>query len=342
MNRLPGALLAILCLVALLPIQAAGAAVTAPTAIINVPGAPFNSLAGSAPGDFIDYFPSTQLIYLTDEANKSIDVIDPATNAMVARLNMADRPHQFFLDTTINMGAATSTGNDMAIFNFASNTYQPLRIGGPTDLGGYDPVNHIVAAGGRADTSYAVFVKLDPGGATVLSQLDFPARPEAIPYDSANGMFLALEATDIALIDPVTQLVTGRWDLPGCTPHNLAWGPNNEGLIGCTTGEVVINGVTGAIVARIDPSQVGGSDQVAYNPTTQQYLASGSVTRGGVKVPVLAWIDANSHQMTKSIDIDPGSLTQVAVDPASGLAYITTQPAVGGACLSSCIFVYAG
>jgi hypothetical protein len=98
---------------------------------------------------------------------------------------------------------------------------------------------------------------------------------------------------------------------------------------------------TGAIVAQIDPSQIGGSDQVAYNPTTQQYVATGSVTRNGMPVRVLGWIDANTHQVLRVVDIDPGSYNQVAVDPATGMAYVATQPAVGGACLAACVFVYA-
>src|SRR5439155_16580097 len=351
MHRFPAAVVTVLFLLAMLPAQGAGAAVTAPKAVINIPGIGFNSTAGSAGVDFIDYFAGTKMIYLTDRQNKGVDIIDPASNTLAGRIPMADGPRQFFLDSSINMGAATLSTTTMGIINFNTNTYQSVRIGAPTDLGGYDPVNHIVAAASSAvaatATSEAIppmvsFVQLDPTtGGTLLSQLPFTARPEASPYDSANGMFLALEATDIALIDPVTQTVTDKWELPGCTPHNIAWGPNNEGLVGCTTGEVVLNAATGAIVARIDGAQVGGSDQVAYNPTSQTYVAAGSVMRSGMKQPVLAWIDAIGHQVTKVIDIDSGSFNQVAVDPVSGMAYVATQPAIGGACTSACVFVYA-
>ena len=56
---------------------------------------------------------------------------------------------------------------------------------------------------------------------------------------------------------------------------------------------------------------------------------------------LLAWVDANTHQIVKNVEIDPGSYNQVAVDPVSGFAYVATQPAVGGTCLSACVFVYS-
>jgi len=316
--------------------------VTAPQLVINLPGTSFNSRA-SASVDFIDYFPSTKLIYLTAGANKAVEIIDTATNKHAGRIPLADVPHQFILDPALNLAAVSLSNRTVSVIDMATGDLKSIEIGGSgiTDLGGLDPANHIVAFGSKTAPMVS-FIKLDPAGSELLSQMPFPGdSPEAVPFNPATGLFYVLLRNSIVLIDPLTQEVVDTWEFPGCTPHNFVLGPNNEAFVGCTTGERIINMETGAIVTQIEPAQIGGSDQVAYNPTTQQYVATGSANRNGVTTRLLAWIDANTHQIVKNIEIDPGSYNQVAVDPTSGLAYVATQPAVGGACLSACIFVYS-
>ena len=94
-----------------------------------------------------------------------------------------------------------------------------IEIGGSgiTDLGGLDPGNHIVAFGSKTAPMVS-FIKLDPAGSELLSQMPFPGdSPEAVPFNPATGLFYVLLRTSIVLIDPLTQDVVDTWEFPGCT-----------------------------------------------------------------------------------------------------------------------------
>jgi hypothetical protein len=150
-------------------------------------------------------------------------------------------------------------------------------------------------------------------------------------YDRGTGLFyLAVPQTtghpngEIAVIDPVSMKVVnafGLLDVNGnqipCLPHGLAQGPRQQLLVGCS-GDVntafpspkqlvtiVINASDGSLVRLFN--QVGGSDEVWYNPgDNTYYLAASSWTiggcpqgvpgscTGGTANPVLGIIDAGS------------------------------------------------
>ena len=74
----------------------------------------------------------------------------------------------------------------------------------------------------------------------------------------------------VAVLDPKTGLVEKVYDVGSCGPAGIALGPNQHLLLGCAQQpSVVINAKTGAIVATIP--QVGGSDEVWYNPGDNRY-----------------------------------------------------------------------
>ena len=173
-------------------------------------------------------------------------------------------------------------------------------------------------------------------------------------YDRGTGLFyLAVPQTtghpngEIAVIDPVTMKVVnafGLLDANGnqipCLPHGLTQGPKQQLLLGCSADvnaafpspkqlvSIVINASDGSLVRLFN--QVGGSDEVWYNPgDNTYYLAASSWTSGGCPVgvpgsctggpakPVLGIIDAGSDadgpEFIQNINTAPGAHSVAAI-----------------------------
>ena len=149
------------------------------------------------------------------------------------------------------------------------------------------------------------------------------------------------------MIDPVTMKVVnafGLLDANGnqipCLPHGLTQGPKQQLLVGCSADvnaafpspkqlvSIVINASNGSLVRLFN--QVGGSDEVWYNPgDNTYYLAASSWTSGGCPVgvpgsctggtanPVLGIIDAGSDadgpEFIQNIKTAPGAHSVAAI-----------------------------
>ena len=107
---------------------------------------------------------------------------------------------------------------------------------------------------------------------------------QAVPETKANP------GGEVAVIDPKMMTVTATLPVILCHPHGLAVGPNDELLLGCSAGKdarsIILNRRTGAVVATL--TEVGGSDQVWYNPGDQRYYLAARENPSG---PVVGVID---------------------------------------------------
>ena len=77
--------------------------------------------------------------------------------------------------------------------------------------------------------------------------------------------------------------VTHELPLILCFPHGLAVGPNQEMVVGCSKEKdarsIILNVRTGAVVATL--TELGGSDQVWYNPGISGTTSPRAPTPGG-------------------------------------------------------------
>src|SRR5258708_38961039 len=78
----------------------------------------------------------------------------------------------------------------------------------------------------------------------------------------------------VAVFDPATGQVERVFNAGNCGPSGLTLGPNQHLLLACAQPpSIVMDARTGEIVASI--AQVGGSDEVWFNPGAKPYyLAS--------------------------------------------------------------------
>ena len=140
----------------------------------------------------------------------------------------------------------------------------------------------------------------------------------------------------LAVIDPRAMTVTALYPVASCQPHGLAVGPADELLLGCSSGKdarsIILNLRTGAVVATL--TQVGGSDQVWYNPGDHRYYLAARENPGE---PVLGVIDARTHQWLRNIPTAKNAHS-VAVNTVANEVFVPLTP--NPACAKGCVAVY--
>jgi YVTN family beta-propeller protein len=137
-----------------------------------------------------------------------------------------------------------------------------------------------------------------------------------------------------------------------CDPTGLALGPGTDIAIGCREATTaapllvqIMNRSTGVIVASVN---AGGGDQLEYDAGSNRYYNAGSrwTATGNAAVngicsaaspctPVLAIIDGTSYEVVTRLPTG-NNAHSVAVDPASGLAFMPVSSAAAPAGCSTC------
>ncbi len=165
----------------------------------------------------------------------------------------------------------------------------------------------------------------------------------SIPQENNTG------AGAIIAIDPLTGAVTHTFDLTAlgigsCGPTGLVLGSGGHLMVACGNAgtqailfDPTANGGNGKVLNTY--SQVSGSDEAWFDPTSDLYFVTGANNPGG---PILGIIKGATGAYDQSLITSPGAHS-VAVDPISGQIFVpfgamagnTVCPATG------CIAVFA-
>jgi hypothetical protein len=187
----------------------------------------------------------------------------------------------------------------------------------------YDQRDHIIAVANNADTPPFVTL-IDTDTRQIIGKITFDGTngtPDATTtgieqpqWSAATGLFYIsvpqITPDDpaqggVSVIDPQSQSVVATFPVRDCTPAGLALGPRKQALLGCSasfgtspdvlTQSVVMDITNGDVKANI--TQVGGSDEVWYDPGSQHYYLGARNNRNntGAIVPVLGAIDAKTN-----------------------------------------------
>ena len=201
----------------------------------------------------------------------------------------------------------------------------------------YDPTHHIILITNPDDEPPFVTL-ISTTTRAVLGKIPFPDatdgveqpvwEPETQRFYQAVPETKANPGGAIALIDPVAMKVTQEIPLTLCFPHGLAIGPNQEMVVGCSKEKdarsIILNVRTGAVVATV--TEVGGSDQVWYNPGDRRYYLAARANPGG---PVLGVIDAVTHRWVENVPTTKDAHS-VAVDATTNRVFVPlTNQGVG-------------
>ena len=292
--------------------------------------------------------------YLADRSNASIDVIDVATDEVLAQIpgfvgakrsNDISGPDGVvgtFSGKELWAGDGDST---VKVIDLTQNkVVATVNTGGKNraDEMSYDPKENLIAVANNADDPPFVSMISVPGR-TVLKKIEFTDSTngaEQSQYDPMTGMFyISIPATnanpggEVDVIDPVKMTVVKKYGLSNCGPNGLAIGPGNQMLAGCGKPHraVVLDRTNGMVMA--DFNNVGGADEVWYNAGDDRYyLAETAFQNLGV-------IDAGSLTRIEEVQSGLGAHS-VAADQTSNHVFVPIA-APDPACPHGCIGVFA-
>lgn len=181
-------------------------------------------------------------------------------------------------------------------------------------------------------------------------------------YDAQTGKFLVtivqvgsnVTQGEVDVVDPVSGKLLNRFTgINNCQPSGMAEGPGENVLVSCDPGfpvdpaqfpplEYVINGRTGAIVAKI--TQLGGADEVWYNAGDHRYYTGSrdfyNIADPSVATPVLGVINADTNKWIANVPTGTNAHS-VAANPLNNHIFVpivNPNPLCGE--LSGCIAVY--
>ena len=317
------------------------------TSVISIPTPPGEPLFA----DIMFGDQRTQRVYLSDLANSSLDVLDAKTMSLIAQVpGFSGGPAGVFADDLNQVWAGDGSGSVKVISATAPyRIIDSVPVGAPTaDEIGYDPVDQIIAVSSPdatsapgAPTPWVTLIDARPaadGSHRVLGHVVIPgAGPDSIEqpqWDPGTRTFVeSIRATHdlpggaVARIDPLEVRLEALLPIDEqCQPGGLAVGPQNQLLLGCNNGApVLIDSVTGRILATYSGHDAGGADEVWYNSADNRFYAAEAGAAGPPPLPQLfppsvMVIDAKTDDFVTTIPLGSTGLGfhQVAAigDPA--------------------------
>jgi PEP-CTERM motif-containing protein len=345
---------------------------------IAVPASPSNVQPGGVFSSFdISFFdPSTQLDYVADRSNASVDIFSAQTNTFVGRIGGTGNLFTGQQATTSTSGpdgvlvvnlpgqhqVYAGNGNSTVLgFNIVSPTSNPLvsttSTGGSfrADEMAFDPNTKLLLVANNADAPAHATLINTTTGAVVKSNITIPGAAntdgmEQSVYNPHTGTFFVSipslhgdssgGVAEISTSGVVLRVISlASLGISSYSPTGLAIAANGQMLIG--------NGNAGGTTVIINPAaapsvvasfNVSGEDEVWYDPTTGRWFISARSNSSG---PVLGVIDSSTDALLQLIPTDL-SAHSVAVDPISGEVFV---PFGAGAtdtlCPSGCIAVFS-
>ena len=264
------------------------------------------------------------------------DGVDAASPASTVKVYDLSTPDAGTLGTTVNTGGSCRA-----------------------DEIAYDPADHLMAVANDLDSPpFVSFISVhrNPAADTVVGTIKLPQAIDGLEqplWNPLNGKFyLNIPQVptsngswmgQVAVIDPHSLAVQSSFPAPGCSPGGLALDVATQQLIvGCSSDAIsgdTVNGVTyppnpavsdimdarnGRIVRAFH--QVGGSDEVWFDPAHQAYyLAASSMTSNGLAsgtpAPVLGVISARGDRWLGNVPT-AASAHSVAADPVNGHVFV--------------------
>jgi hypothetical protein len=319
------------------------------------PGGKFSNDIG-----FVDLL--THRYYLADRTNASLDIIDTTTFAV--RLVPGFTGVKATNDLSGPDGVAAVPGglvyvgdvNTVKVVDpVAGSIVKTIATGTAsfrTDEGCFDPADNLMMFANPADSPpYTTWIST--GSNTIAAKLLFSTSIglEQCVYDPGTKNFLVnndgtpanphgeIDVIPAASVVAGTPAIAAVYPLGNCGPAGMALGPNEQMVVGCDAPAgspqitLIVNATNGSIVKTI--TQVGGEDQVAYDPLLKHYYtASRDWTANGISVtgnagatftPVLGVIDAQTNTWIGNIPTVTNSHS-VAVDPNTGNVYVPLAP----------------
>lgn len=245
------------------------------------------SLPGLKDGDF-DHFASDvegHRLFLTDEENDKVDVLDTATNKRIHTIEEAKAPHAILFRKDLKKLFVVE-GDASAVKVYDSETYKPIeeiKVSIDADSIAYDPATnylYVVNGGREAHTPYSLISVIDTNASKKLRDIKIDSNHvEAILLEkSGPRMFLNITGQNaVGVMDRNQSTLSATWALPPGDKVNvaMAFDEANHRLFVSTRNPgklVVLDSDSGKVVAELPA--VGLVDDAAFDAKNRRvYLA---------------------------------------------------------------------
>jgi DNA-binding beta-propeller fold protein YncE len=306
----------------------------------------------------VDIFDTRKMSYVGRVTGFVGVVTDPATKRPV--INMSG-PNGVTFDPQKKELWAADGDSTVKVIDMAANPPKivaTIKTGGQkrADELGIDTKDGVVLVGNNADKpSYVTFISTRPDHA-ILGKIEMPDASDGIDqplYVPETGLFYASvpiwkeekNRGGLAVFDPKTFKMVKLIPIDDCVPQGLAQGPGTKVIVGCAAGSktrtpavpnpatVIIDVQSEKIVKVLH--EIGGQDEVWYNPNTHQYYTASRDMPTG---PVLGIINADTDTFVESVPTGENAHS-VAADSKNNAIFVPLT-APNPACANGCIGVY--
>jgi len=244
-------------------------------------------LPGLKDGDFDHFAPDIDghRLFLTDEENDKVDVLDIATNKRVHTIEGAKAPHAILYRKDLKKLFVVE-GDASSVKIYDSDTYEPvgeIKVSIDADSVAYDPATHflyVVNGGREAHTPYSLISVIDTNAGKKLRDIKIDSNHvEAVVLEqSGPRLFCNITGQNaVGVLDRNKDSLLATWPLPPGDKSNvaMAFDEANHRLFVATRNPgklIVLNSDNGKAIAEL-PS-VGMVDDAAYDARNRRiYLA---------------------------------------------------------------------
>src|SRR5919108_2180844 len=244
-------------------------------------------LPGLKDGDFDHFAPDIDghRLFLTDEENDKVDVLDTATNTRIHTIEDAKAPHAILYRKDLKKLFVVE-GDASAVKVYDSETYKPLgeiKLSIDADSIAYERAKHylyVVNGGREAHTPYSLISIIDTNTSRKLRDIRIDSNHvEAVILErSGPRMFCNITGQNaVGVLDRNEGTLLATWPLPAGDKSNvaMAFDEANRRLFVSTRNPgklIVLNSDSGKIVAELPA--VGMVDDAAFDARNKRiYLA---------------------------------------------------------------------
>lgn len=303
-------------------------------ALITGPGIPPRGL-WAFDISFVD--DQSQVYYLADASNASVDLIDTRTDTLIGQIGgfrgfhgsrETQGPGGVLVDDLGQLWASDGDSTVKLIDLSSRTIVATLRTGGMkrADEVAYDPQDQLlVVTNGSETVPFATFISVTKRA--IVGKLVFEGADgglEAPVFDAETHRFyLSVPANKrypggaVAVVDPLTRQLVREYPLPACDPSGIALDPaTQELLLGCSGHPVIVSALSGQVLSTI--LQTSGCDEVWYNRSDQRFYLAAFTNPTG---PVLSVVDAATGTWVENVPTVKKAHS-VAVDPLTNHIFV--------------------
>jgi DNA-binding beta-propeller fold protein YncE len=280
----------------------------------------------------------SQVYYLADASNASVDLIDTRTNTLIGQIGRfrgfhgsreTQGPDGVLVDDLGQLWASAGDSTVKVIDLLSRTIVATLHTGGTkrADEMAYDPQDQLlVVTNGSEAVPFATFISVTKRA--IVGKLVFEGASgglEAPVFDAEKLRFYLSVAANkrypggaVAVVDPVTQQLVREYPLPACGLSRIALDPANQDLLlGCSGHPMIGSAPTGQIVATI--LQMSGCDEVWYNRGDRHFYLAAFTNPAG---PGLSVVDAATGSWVEHV-ATVKKAHSVAADPLTNHIFVS-------------------